>query len=67
MNSRSHLSRSGLVVKFVLAMHEPRVRFTAATVVFVLLSAPEDSDVRGKVIFGRWERELLLLGAWDGV
>ena len=25
------LSRSGLVVKFVLAMHEPRVRFTAAT------------------------------------
>jgi hypothetical protein len=24
-------SRSGLVVKFVLAMHEPRVRFTAAT------------------------------------
>ena len=25
-------SRSGLVVKFVLAMHEPRVRFTAATV-----------------------------------
>jgi hypothetical protein len=29
-------SRSGLVVKFVLAMHEPRVRFTAAT--FVLSS-----------------------------
>jgi hypothetical protein len=27
-----HQSRSGLVVKFVLAMHEPRVRFTAATV-----------------------------------
>ena len=27
-----HLSRSGLVVKFVLAMHEPRVRFTAATI-----------------------------------
>ena len=26
-------SRSGLVVKFVLAMHEPRVRFTAATIV----------------------------------
>ena len=26
-------SRSGLVVKFVLAMHEPRVRFTAATVI----------------------------------
>jgi hypothetical protein len=26
-----YLSRSGLVVKFVLAMHEPRVRFTAAT------------------------------------
>ena len=26
-------SRSGLVVKFVLAMHEPRVRFTAATFV----------------------------------
>jgi hypothetical protein len=26
-----HQSRSGLVVKFVLAMHEPRVRFTAAT------------------------------------
>jgi hypothetical protein len=33
-------SRSGLVVKFVLAMHEPRVRFTAATFVlsFDLLS-----------------------------
>jgi hypothetical protein len=33
-------SRSGLVVKFVLAMHEPRVRFTAATFVlsFVLVS-----------------------------
>jgi hypothetical protein len=29
-------SRSGLVVKFVLAMHEPRVRFTAAT--FILSS-----------------------------
>jgi hypothetical protein len=25
------ICRSGLVVKFVLAMHEPRVRFTAAT------------------------------------
>jgi hypothetical protein len=25
------IGRSGLVVKFVLAMHEPRVRFTAAT------------------------------------
>ncbi|KAG9966961.1 hypothetical protein KCU61_g130, partial [Aureobasidium melanogenum] len=31
-------SRSGLVVKFVLAMHEPRVRFTAATL-FCLLRA----------------------------
>ena len=29
----SKISRSGLVVKFVLAMHEPRVRFTAATFV----------------------------------
>jgi hypothetical protein len=26
------ICRSGLVVKFVLAMHEPRVRFTAATI-----------------------------------
>jgi hypothetical protein len=30
-------SRSGLVVKFVLAMHEPRVRFTAATSCFDFL------------------------------
>jgi hypothetical protein len=30
-SKQNMLSRSGLVVKFVLAMHEPRVRFTAAT------------------------------------
>jgi hypothetical protein len=29
----SIICRSGLVVKFVLAMHEPRVRFTAATTI----------------------------------
>ena len=32
-----HNSRSGLVVKFVVAIDEPRVRFTAATILFVLL------------------------------
>jgi hypothetical protein len=38
-------SRSGLVVKFVLAMHEPRVRFTAATSIlsFVPLTCLDDS------------------------
>jgi hypothetical protein len=33
----SQISRSGLVVKFVLAMHEPRVRFTAATYLLQIL------------------------------
>jgi hypothetical protein len=33
INFHPIICRSGLVVKFVLAMHEPRVRFTAATFV----------------------------------
>ena len=40
------ICRSGLVVKFVLAMHEPRVRFTAAT--FVLSFAHNTPAVNRK-------------------
>jgi hypothetical protein len=40
------------VVKFVLAMHEPRVRFTAATSLFLLFPITVNKDTTKEAVCG---------------